>query len=444
MPTRLLLDGDDLPTLMLRIKEEMGPHARVVKAERIRTGGIAGFFAREHYELTVEVPDVPPAPVRERRPVAPAASGLDALMAAADAADAAHGSGAAPGGDAGVAEAGDAAAAAGPPVSTASQSFAEVLASVRAMVGQGETAGVSVAAVPTEAAAAAAGAVPAPAPFEFPRLDREAVAPPEPDAPAPDDAAHDAEAAAEDAAPAAADPTEPVEARSAPAAGVDAGRSRAATAADLLELGVPVRLLEGFASLTDPVPLSILVRRFERPPAVRLEPAVTVAVVGRGDLALRTAIQMAGRAGLDPRDVILAGDIESIAGHGRRVLTVAAASRHHARRRTDVPSVVALGVGDGPAAWAEGAALLAALGPEQAWGVVDARLRAAEVRRWVRAVGAQQPLDALAVVGTAEAQAPGVVLDVGTPVGWLDGLPATPLVWAALLSERLAEDADWD
>src|SRR5690606_6912316 len=174
MPTRLLLDGDDLPTLMLRIKEEMGPHARVVKAERIRTGGIAGFFAREHYELTVEVPDVPPAPVRERRPVAPAASGLDALMAAADAADAAHGSGAAPAGDAGVAEAGDAAAAAGPPVPTASQSFAEVLASVRAMVGQGERAGVSVAAVPTEAAAAAAGAVPAPAPFEFPRLDREA------------------------------------------------------------------------------------------------------------------------------------------------------------------------------------------------------------------------------------------------------------------------------
>ena len=120
------------------------------------------------------------------------------------------------------------------------------------------------------------------------------------------------------------------------------------------------------------------------------------------------------------------------------------AVQQQAASRCEQWLVVALGVGDGPAAWAEGAALLAALGPEQAWGVVDARLRAAEVRRWVRAVGAQQPLDALAVVGTAEAQAPGVVLDVGTPVGWLDGLPATPLVWAALLSERLAEDADWD
>ena len=40
--------------------------------------------------------------------------------------------------------------------------------------------------------------------------------------------------------------------------------------------------------------------------------------------------------------------------------------------------------------------------------------------------------------------APGVVLDVGLPVGWVDGLPATALVWAALLSERLADDADWD
>ena len=420
MPTRLLLDGDDLPELMIRIREEMGPAARVVKAERIRTGGFAGFFAREHYELTVEVPDPPSAQERWRASHA-GGGGLDALLAAADAGDDAV-------------ESVDVEPEA-PPVSTAGDSFAEVLASVRAMVGQGEGAGVQVSPVAGPGGDGDAGAPPAPpssampepnpdeasglaassgpVPFAFPRLEREPVA---------DQAQGD-----------------PV-----PAIAEEGREKGGATAAGLLELGVPVRLLEGFANLTDPVPLSMLVRRFERPPAVRLEPGATVVVVGAGQDALRTASQMAGRAGLDGRDVLLAGEIDSVAGHGRRLLTVAAAARHRSRRRTDVPTVVALGVGPGAAAHAEAANLLGALAPDQAWAVVDARLRVGEMRRLVRAVGAQRPVDALAVVGTQEAQAPGVVLDVGIPVGWVDGLPATALVWAALLSERLADDADWD
>ncbi|GEN80606.1 hypothetical protein AFE02nite_23400 [Actinotalea fermentans] len=415
----MLLDGDDLPELMIRIREEMGPAARVVKAERIRTGGFAGFFAREHYELTVEVPDAPTA--QERWRATHGGGGLDALMAAADAADDAV-------------ESVDLEPEA-PPVSTAGPEFAEVLASVRAMVGQGETAGVAVSPVAGSGVGGEAGAPPAPptpampepnpdeapgpaasagpVPFVFPRLHGEA----------------DIEEGPE--------PT--------PAVSEERQEERAgATAAGLLELGVPVRLLEGFASLTDPVPLSMLVRRFDRPPAVRLEPGATVVVAGAGEHALRTASQMAGRAGLDERDVLLAGEIDSVAGHGRRLLTVAAAARHRSRRRTDVPTVVALGIGAGAAAHAEAATLLAALAPDQAWVVLDARLRVGEMRRLVRAVGAQRPVDALAVVGTQEAQAPGVVLDVGVPVGWVDGLPATALVWAALLSERLADDADWD
>lgn len=408
MPTRLLLDGDDLPELMIRIREEMGPHARVVKAERIRTGGFAGFFAREHYELTVEIPDPPTA--QERWRATHATGGLDALMAAADAGD----------------DAVESIETAPPelPVSTASDAFADVLASVRAMVGQGETAGVQVSPVapsgdgeadlvaPDEAPGPAAPA--GPVPFAFPRLEREP----------------DVVEVRPEVTPAVAEAGQ--------------GERGGATAAGLLELGVPVRLLEGFDNLTDPVPLSMLVRRFERPPAVRLEPGATVVVVGAGEQALRVASQMAGRAGLDGRDVLLAGEIDSVAGHGRRLLTVAAAARHRSRRRTDAPTVVALGVGTSRAAADDAAALLAALEPDQAWVVVDARLRVGEMRRLVRAVGAQRPVDALAVVGTSEAQAPGVVLDVGIPVGWVDGLPATALVWAALLSERLADDADWD
>ena len=51
MPTRLLLDGEDLAGLMYRIRTEMGPDAVIVKAERVRTGGVAGFFAKERFDL---------------------------------------------------------------------------------------------------------------------------------------------------------------------------------------------------------------------------------------------------------------------------------------------------------------------------------------------------------------------------------------------------------
>ena len=97
MSTRLLLDGQDLRALMLRVRDEMGPGATIVRAERVRTGGIAGFFAREHYELTVEVPDPPERPPPRSRPAPPLdaarpdgqvaeAVGLEALLAAADSA----------------------------------------------------------------------------------------------------------------------------------------------------------------------------------------------------------------------------------------------------------------------------------------------------------------------------------------------------------------------
>src|SRR4051812_1266683 len=100
---------------MARVSDELGAGARVVRAERVRSGGVAGFFAREHFELTVEVPEapeVPPALPRARRAVA----GIDALLDAADAADGAE---------------------SGPPaVSTGGPAFADVLEQVRALVGE--------------------------------------------------------------------------------------------------------------------------------------------------------------------------------------------------------------------------------------------------------------------------------------------------------------------
>jgi hypothetical protein len=52
---RLLLEGPDLQALLARVNDEHGPRARIVKAERVRSGGVAGFFARERFEVEVEI-----------------------------------------------------------------------------------------------------------------------------------------------------------------------------------------------------------------------------------------------------------------------------------------------------------------------------------------------------------------------------------------------------
>src|SRR3954452_20408758 len=53
--THLRLEGPALPSLLDQVRAEYGPGARVVHAERIRRGGVGGFFARERYHLEVEV-----------------------------------------------------------------------------------------------------------------------------------------------------------------------------------------------------------------------------------------------------------------------------------------------------------------------------------------------------------------------------------------------------
>lgn len=470
---------------MLRVRDEMGPDARIVRAERVRTGGIAGFFAKEHYELTVEVPEKPRRKLGRTRPAPPASEpgagaprgepvGIDALMAAAEEAERT-------------------------PVSTASDSFAQVLASVQQMVGPvdgtgadadadaeagagdgagggrpgaetGWPGGAGDAAGPAEAAASwlpaafpvlPMGDVPPPplatdadadggatgvrAPGAPEAAQGDAVqrtgvpGDPMPGDPMPGEAMPSETAGRPDARP---PDTAARDGAAAGAAALDVGeevRPRSCVAS-LLELGIPTRLLAGFTDPYAPVALSRLVRTFDRPRGVRLAPGSLVVVAGPAELALRTATQMAHRAGLVPQDVVLAGDVDPIPGHGRRITTAAAAARVRERAVPDAPTVVALGVGGTGAA----AELLAAFAPDEAWAALDARLRGVELRRWLRAVGSRRAFDAVAALNAFEAQAPGTVLNLGVPVGWVDGLPASPVVWAAVLSERLADDARWD
>ena len=64
MPTRLLLEGANLETLLAKVRDEHGSAATIVSAERVRSGGVAGFFAKQKFELTVELMDESPLPRR--------------------------------------------------------------------------------------------------------------------------------------------------------------------------------------------------------------------------------------------------------------------------------------------------------------------------------------------------------------------------------------------
>src|SRR4051794_39145490 len=434
---------------MEHVRAELGPHARVIRAERVRTGGWAGFFQRERFELTIDVPapEDLPAPPRERpralvraaalAAVPTARSGLDALL---DAADAADGAGAVPAGApaapaspttpapaaaapetpvalAPVADGADAPADAGPRVSTGGESFSSVLASVRAMTGDAD--GTYQASAGRPAAPALPPAPPAAAPAP--------VSPPAPPVP-----------------PAG---FTPLVASALPSAVAtkDGARRRGADRAALLELGVPARLLADVPDGAGPVPVSDLLVGVPSAPDVVREPGAVLVVVGEPEDAVVTAAQLVHRLRIDPTAVVHAGAVEPAAGHGRRISTPAAAARWRDRQReADQVGVVALGVGSGPADHAAAAELLAAFGADQVWAVVDARTKPRDCARWLAGVRGTGRMDALAIRGLFETTQPGTVLDLGVPVAWMDGIPATPVAWAAALSQHLGPDARWD
>lgn len=64
------------------------------------------------------------------------------------------------------------------------------------------------------------------------------------------------------------------------------------------------------------------------------------------------------------------------------------------------------------------------IGADQIWLVVDAARKADDTARWVTAIGAVLPVDALAVIGVAATASPETVDALGIPIGWIDGRPA--------------------
>lgn len=476
MPQQLLLEGPDLEALLLRARDEYGASVKVVRAEKVRTGGFMGFFTREHFELTLEVPDAEPGAVAE--PAASATPGtstprtagvsrdhaIDRALAAeiADARAAreamlASVSGAEPI-DAAAKEPLTAAVAkettpeapAAKPESTDMAEFDRLVlqltesANVQTENIQAES--IQTESIQTESVGRSfvKASFPA-APPATPRI----ASPSAGDGP---DEAIDA-SAAQPVSPV--KPTAPAPVVHVPSGDGDVVLNRWGVFTDvagavatrctvpaLLALGVPRRFTRAFDDLDANVPLLDVIAGFGVPPVRRPEAGDLVVIAGPADEAVSVATQVAAWLGMPATAVALAGDIEAIRGHGRRIRTEPEARA--ARRRADKaaqlgePLIVAFGITPGRRGAAGAGPMLAAFDADTVWVVVDATKRAEVNEPGIALLSKHARVDAIAAVGLAEAQAPAAVLDSSLPIAWMDGLPAASVVWAALLGERIA------
>jgi hypothetical protein len=446
VPTRLLLEGPDITELLARIRREHGEGARILKAEKLRVGGFAGFFAKQRYEVVLEVEDLVPAPapvaaaasVAVTAPVAVTASAapaapasLEELADLADRADIAELAEAArpaqvtqPAEVQGPAQVTRPAEVPGPADTTASVTGRELVgsrapgravstesdefASVLSRLTDGLGTGIDFDSLP-------------PAPIEPPAEFRPLYG----TMPA---------APAERVEPAPATVPEARVGAPAPAAG--------APIVPLRALGVPGHL----AAAVDPADIHAgLVKVFgtlPAAPALPKRPGDVLVVVGDAAAAVPVGRVLAKKMRLDPTKILLAAASTAGTGvHGTRRVTGAADGERRARRmhRADVAHVVVV---DAPqdadsAEWAK--EIADAVGATQVWAVVDATRKVGDVADHLERLGG---VDALVVHGADVTRDPASVLDLDVPVAMLDGRPATARAWADLLAGRLDRQPD--
>ncbi|TFD35564.1 hypothetical protein E3T40_08150 [Cryobacterium sp. TMT1-19] len=340
-PSRFQLEGSSLQELKARILAEHGADARIVAAERVTVGGIKGFFARRHIEVTVEVPERRRRAAHSRLDVQ-ARLGIAALLDDADAAEAGLHRAAAP--------------VSSPPLSTATDGFARLMDELTFATQEPHP-----------------PVLPTPAP------------------PAPD-----------------------------PAAAQGGGRRRDARLREneqaAAEAAVP-RPLPGVGNL--------------------------VLVVGWQDAAVRIARELAVAHG--SAEVLVAGaiDVGAPAAAGlARILDRRTALEARARGvKLGQTGILAFGLGADPATADIYAALVAALGAEQVWLVVDAGRKPADTARWAAEVAQSVHVDAIAVTGYGDTVSPETVDELQIPIGWVDGAPAEASTVAGM-RRRLAGRPD--
>lgn len=369
--------GSDLEQVLARVRRELGERARIVEANKVRSGGVGGFFARERFEVLAEPPRTEAgAPETGAADTTPATAPAD-LLALAD-----------------LVNEQEAAFEAPTTVSTQSREFAEVLERVTRAVGTDEP--------PLPPAASDVVAAP-PDVVEVERVHDADI-----------ERVHDA-------------PIEPVPT---PARAV----RRVGRPDRLARLGLP----EEYAP--DPRGGDLrrdLERHLSRLPVPAVPVAIlpddaVVVVVGAGAALDAAARRTAVTLGVDADDVVVAGDDELRPPWC--VVRDAGEARHRRRSwyRRVRPTVVALEAQPGTdEAWA--IEMLEALEPTAVHGVVDATRKVDDVRAWCDALD----LDTIELRSLSSTVSPAAHLALGLPITHLDDADASAAAWADLLIARV-------
>jgi hypothetical protein len=173
------------------------------------------------------------------------------------------------------------------------------------------------------------------------------------------------------------------------------------------------------------------------PPCAPDANGVVIAVVGPGASAVLLARELCAEYGLDPERIVLA--TEEPLGDGipawLQICDGATADeRRRSWRRRTTPTLVALSLPPGRDAlpWARG--ILDQLEPTIAWSIVNAGWKSEDARDWIERLGG---VDALALTHSHDTVTPAAILELGIPVGRIEGRPATALEWAELLMARM-------
>jgi hypothetical protein len=415
LASQLRFEGAVLEDLLDRVRTEVGPDARIVAANRIRKGGVGGFFAREGFEVIVDLADgggqTPPRSGggRSRRQARVPASVLEI-------ADDVNGTDREQVIDLSEVFNGPAAA----PVSTESSDFGSMLAALSRDLDEDEIQVMEAPAPPPQPAPApppAAEAAPVVEPPVSPQAHyRRVTAPapqPAPAAPTPPPAA----VLVPEPAPAPMQPMQPM-----PEPVPDA-RLRA--------LGLPGELIPSAAASSDlRTALFHRLSQLPPPPMLPRTAGVIIAVVGIGTAPIALARRLADELETDPDHIVLATpEPMSELSHPDDAET----SRLSWRRREE-PTIVACSIGPGRAQLGWAHRILNKLEPTITWAVVEASCKPDDIAHRVALLGG---VDVLALNGVADSVSPAAVLGLGIPVGRIGSTFATPAVWADLLLERL-------
>jgi hypothetical protein len=402
LASQLRFEGAVLEDLLDQVRTEVGPNARIIAANRIRKGGVGGFFAREGFEVIVDLSDESANGGARNGQGNGRARPQDRVPASVlDLAD-----------DVSVNEReqvidlSDMMTPAAPSISTETRDFGAMLQDLSRQLDEEELGEPVVEPDPVIDPPVSPQA-------HYRRVTTDQVASPTVAAPMP-------------TLPA---PTpQPAPPRTAPAP-----RHDVSSDARLRALGLPHELVPSQAAAADlRTALFQRLSQLPPPPMIPRMAGVVVAVVGIGTAPIALSRRIADELEIDPDHIVLATpEPMSELSHPDD----AAMSRRSWRRREE-PTVVACSIGAGRAQLGWAHRMLDKLEPTVTWAVVEASCKPDDIAHRVSLLGG---VDVLALNGIADTVSPASVLGLGIPVGRLGSKYATPAAWADLLIERLEQ-----